>query len=369
MLLKVLKTLLNKIQLIIISYKTISTRKKKFKKRIESLRKLNLYHAYPIKEKKPIVKHYNLWRPSYKLYFDLFYSTTGIASPNFIPIPVYLLYVEPKLNNPSFSAKIADKNFYDQYFTKLKTPKTYLRKINNFYYDQTYNRVNLTEDSLRKILNMSNRFILKPSIDSGSGKKIELFYQNENEFISQNNTLSLSLLSNYTDFVLQEVVNQHHFFKKFNPTSNNTIRILTYRSVNSDDVFILHRILRIGKKGGFLDHDNLGGIAIGINENHKLHKYALDSNGQKYKTYNNIIFDKINEEIPGIHKIESISKEIASKFHYTRFLAIDFTVDREGKPLLLEINTKGNGTGQYQMNNGPLFGKFTKEILDYCIDK
>jgi len=60
---------------------------------------------------------------------------------------------------------------------------------------------------------------------------------------------------------------------------------------------------------------------------------------------------------------------IANQIYYGRLLAIDFSIDRNGNPLLLEINCFGNGTTQYQMNNGQLFKEYTTEVLDYCAGK
>ena len=47
-------------------------------------------------------------------------------------------------------------------------------------------------------------------------------------------------------------------------------------------------------------------------------------------------------------------------------MALDFTIDNTGEPLLLEINCWGNGISQYQMNNGSVFKEYTREVLEYC---
>ena len=65
-------------------------------------------------------------------------------------------------------------------------------------------------------------------------------------------------------------------------------------------------------------------------------------------------------------EMKALAKKIANNIYYGRLLALDFTVNSDGDPLLLEINCWRNGIHQYQMHNGGLFKEFTKEILDYC---
>lgn len=345
--------------------RTIKSNKKVFKNNIEKLKISNLYNAYPFEKITPSVSHYGFNSRVFKENFDLFYSVLGTAEKDFIPIPVYLAYIEPVLNKFDYSVTIADKNFYDQYIPFIKTPKTFLRKINNHFYDSNYQKVFLDDEVIAKILKDTNKIILKPSIESGAGKNIHLFKKNKGIFKSKNSTLNTEFLKNYDDFVLQEFITQHTFYQQFNPDSNNTIRILVYRSVMSDKIHILHRLLRIGRKGSFLDHDNQGGVTIGINDNGFLVQTGKDYNGIPYNSFNGIKFSNI-KEIPFLKKLEETAIQIAKQFYYTRLLAIDFSVNEKGEPLLIEINTKGNGIGQYQMNNGPVFGEFTKEILDYC---
>jgi len=64
--------------------------------------------------------------------------------------------------------------------------------------------------------------------------------------------------------------------------------------------------------------------------------------------------------------MKALAKKIAGNIYYGRLLAIDFTVNSDGNPLMLEVNVRHNGIHQYQMHYGGLFKEFTKEILDYC---
>ena len=78
------------------------------------------------------------------------------------------------------------------------------------------------------------------------------------------------------DFIIQEFVEQHNFFSKFNPTCNNTIKVYVYRSIENDSVNILHCLLWVGAKGHFLDHDHWGGFGLYIYEDNKIYKDAIN---------------------------------------------------------------------------------------------
>jgi hypothetical protein len=226
----------------------------------------------------------------------------------------------------------------------------------------------VSNHKILELLEGASRVILKPSVESGAGKSIELFNRESDGFRNVEKILDHLFLDDYPDFVLQECVVQHPYFRKFNPESNNTVRILTYRSVTDDQIHILHRLLRVGKKGSFLDHDNFGGIAVGISANAELKGVGFDSAGNRYTSFNGVNLSG-QAEVPCISQLEQIAANIAMDFFYGRLLAFDFTVDESGRPLLIEINCWRNGVSQYQMNNGSLFQEFTREVLDYCVGK
>jgi hypothetical protein len=130
-------------------------------------------------------------------------------------------------------------------------------------------------------------------------------------------------------------------------------------------VHLLHSTLWVGAKGHFLDHDHWGGYGLSVNNTNKLNKYAIDVHGNKYESVNDIVLASLNE-VPGMAGIKELALKIAERIYYGRLLAIVFTVNSNGDPLLLEVNVKGNSIYQYQMHNGSLFKEYTKEILDYC---
>ena len=104
---------------------------------------------------------------------------------------------------------------------------------------------------------------------------------------------------------------------------------------------------------------------VTYNENNTPVATLLEIAGNKYDTVNNILLSSL-DYVPAMDGIRKLAKEIADSVYYGRLLALDFTVNSNGDPLLIDINCWRNGIHQYQMHNGGLFKEFTKEILDYC---
>jgi len=166
-------------------------------------------------------------------------------------------------------------------------------------------------------------------------------------------------------FLIQEYIEQHPFFSKLNPTSVNTVRIFTYRSVADNKVHVLHSVLRIGKKGATVDNQASGGISCGINEKTgSLNNFAIDKYGTKYYKSNKILFSGLT--VPKYGQMKEIAAEIAYSFPYHRLLGFDFALDKNERIRLIEVNNRNNEMNFYQMNNGSLFGGFTLEIMEYC---
>ncbi|MCF7885423.1 MAG: hypothetical protein K9M80_02925 [Candidatus Marinimicrobia bacterium] len=249
------------------------------------------------------------------------------------------------------------------------TPETVLRKINGFYYDSDFSNIKLDANRLCELSDQYNKLLIKPSIESGGGSSVLLFERENGSFYSKGQKLDDKFLLNYNcDFIMQKYIEQHPFFKQFNPNASNTLRVFLYRSVKDDRIHVLHNLLRIGAKNTFLDHDHLGGIAIAMDEKGYFNDCAYNITGKAYKSYNGVEFGRL-PSCPFIIPINKMAKEIAKNIFYARLLALDFTVNKSGQPLLIEINCWRNGVNQYQMNNGTLFKEFTTEILEYCKTK
>ncbi len=344
------------------AYRSYRNHHKNLLRKVSVLKSEQRFKEHP---SKPPLENVSLFTKKDLIWFDYFYSINGIASQDYIPLRPYYLVIEPTLNHRLMVSTIKDKNFYDLFYASVPRPRVLLRRINGFFYDGSYERVS-GFSNMMKILSAYDRFMIKPSLDSGSGQSIFLFNREGNNYRSEKQAFDENFLDRYRhDFVIQEVVRQPEYFKNFNPDSNNTLRVLVYRSVKDDSINILHTLLRIGAQGSYLDHDNLGGVSIAIDPEGNLAKKAYDGNGHALLAFNGISFGD-QDRVPYVDEVWDLARSISNKTFYGRLLALDFTISEAGEVLLLDVNCWRNGISHYQMSNGSLFNEFTREVLEHC---
>lgn len=307
-------------------------------------------------------------------YWPILYSSiNGIKSDNYIPESVYYFSIEPIMNKLNMRLAYSDKNVYDKFLTlrsSYRLPTTVIRNINGIYYDLNYKPLDLPLDQIKI---ESGKYILKPSLDSGGGKDIGIIdYQNEVFNFLENGKEPVMLrnleqiFSPYKqDFILQKFIDQNEYFHDLNSTSVNTMRVMTYRSVKDDKIYVIQRIMKIGQRNYLTDNEWTGSHTIGVDEYGNLNQFAVNKFGVKASSFNG----KQISDIPKndfVTKIDAAAKEIATHFFYSRLLGIDLAVDKEGEIVFIEANHAYNGINFFQYNNGPLFRDFYDEIIEYC---
>ena len=169
-----------------------------------------------------------------------------------------------------------------------------------------------------------------------------------------------------SNYIIQECMQQMAFMASFNPSSVNTIRVMTYRSVKDDDVKFCNAVLRIGGKGSDVDNAHAGGKFCGIDQNGVLGKYVCDFLGRKDTIFNGVDFTR-EKIIPNYDTIKTFSINVASKIPYMRLLALDIMIDASGTPRLIEFNCTSFSYWLFQFTNGCAYGQYTDEVIEYAI--
>ena len=324
-------------------------------------------------DNKKLTEYLNYWKQlSNRVntkWYEIYSHINNKESIYIVPMNIFHNVIEAKLNNRSIAYSYKDKNLYELYYeNKNIFPDCIIRNIEGFFYDKNYNFIQLTEEILANYLNYNSKVIVKPSLESGGGRNINLFLKTNENFISPSGEiLSLTYLKKVykNNYLIQKVIEQDPFFAQFNPASINTIRIHTYRSVVTDEIIILNTVLRMGSSGNFVDNQSSGGIACTIDKNGMLDNYALSVNLQK-KIYesNGVKFSEIGC-VPKLDEIKKIAKSIAKSSYYSRIMGFDFCVDNNQKIRLIEINNQYAGI-ILQIQGGPFFGDYTDEVVQYC---
>jgi hypothetical protein len=333
-----------------------------------------IYNTIRVKDKidkRIIAKHRQLWgqigtRPNIK-WLSVYIAISGINDYRYISEYDYYAIVEPKLNCKGLSEAHSDKNMYHRFLPAQILPRVLLRNINGVCYTEQYS---LIENCgfLGNLQNKKEKIIIKNSLDTGGGYNVQLFQLKSGIFYnSRDEELNQSYLDRVYDknYLIQEYITQHPYFQKFNPSSLNTVRIYTYRSIKSNKSIPIQAVLRIGRSGAVVDNQAAGGIAVGIKEFGKLNDYGVNKNGEKINIYNGIHFTNVGP-VPYYDKIIDLAISLSEYFVYHRVLGFDVCLDKDGNIKLIEVNIRNNEINFFQMSNGPLFGDYTDEIIEYC---
>ena len=314
------------------------------------------------------------WKSVSRLVFTdwarVYAHVTGKLSVDYIPEDLYYCYVEPVLNYKPMSKTESCKSMYAIIYKGFTFPKTILKNDNKVFYNAKDELLDIrkNQNALKHALGGAFEVVVKPSLDSGGGYGVRKFALNKvGEYVSESETLSLEMLERLykSDYLIQEAVLQHDYFAAFNNSSVNTLRIYTYRSFKDESVHVLHTILRVGTPGSVTDNQATGGVSVSINQAGRLNQYAVNKMGQKFESINGILLSKA-PPVPDIERFHTTVCSLASRIKYSRVLGHDVTMDTNGNIIIIEVNNKSNEINFFQMNNGPLFGVFTQEVIDAC---
>jgi hypothetical protein len=261
-----------------------------------------------------------------------------------------------------------DKNMFPEIVGKENVPRTIVCRINGSnLLDADYKNAG---DDLSKYVADATSLILKPSVNSSSGRGILKFEKKGENFVSVGKDITLTndfLLSYHKNFCLQETVSQHSFMNKLCPTSVNTIRLSLYRSVSNEEPVVTAGIIRIGKDGAFIDNAHAGGTFIGVDViTGELGKYVIDQYGNKQNSWNGIDYSNNVYTVPHWNDVIAFAKYVGTRIHHHRLIALDIALKEDGKPILIEYNLSGFSYWLYMYTNQTAFGNCTDEIIDYC---
>ena len=299
-------------------------------------------------------KHFGREVPTY--WHQYLYSRNGVYSVKYIPASIYFSSIIYRLNNYHLSLAYVDKGFYDTLFPDVNRPQTFVKNVNGFYYDDKH--AITKEEAIDRCMDLEGA-VIKPTLFGHWGKGVELFHS-EKGFIPELNMSVEELFSKYKkSFIVQSKLEQHPDIAKLNPTSVNTIRVMSYR--RDYEVIILYAVIRIGRKGKSVDNETAGGIKADIDlRTGRIKGTAFGSPTEKNmpRTDSGVTLD--NYLIPSFPKVLDFVKDLHSRLPYFNLVGWDISVDINGNPVMIEWN---RSTELSQVAHGPAFGDYTEEIL------
>ena len=344
--------------------------KRSLKKKVITIIRNQKSHSWSDAPANVINDYINLWkktglRPDTR-WLEMYGNISGVWDHRYIPESIYYIAAEPCLNNKSFSKCFTDKNLNHIFLDGFSFPERVVSNIDGVFYGPSLEL--LTWQQVKYRIGEQKAFIIKPSTDSGGGKYVSLWRAEGEGFVSSSGEKSNAeaLLKKYhKNYILQKVIEQHPFYKKFNSTSVNTVRMLTYRSPRDEQVYLLHSVLRVGVPGLITDNQASGGFACGITADGTLTGVAVDKKGNCYNEVNGVLLEK-GLKLAYFELMADVAVRAANRFYYSRLLGFDLCIDNEDRVKIIEVNNMNNEINFFQMLNGPLFGRFTEEVAEWC---
>ena len=271
-------------------------------------------------------------------------------------------YILDRFNPSERVVGLTNKALYDVYFPNIRFPKSYLKCIRGNFYSESMELLSL-DDAIDYLGGLGiDEFVIKPSIDSAGGKGVRRLYLSN---IKNKRNELIDLFRQYNEnFIIQEPINQHRTLSQLNPTSLNTCRVTT---VFIKDRISTSTIIKIGKKGAFVDNWN-NGYLVGVDNNGMLHDVGYDNKLRKvFQTDSGITFGKTI--IPNYNNlIESIKDYHKRYLPQCGIVGWDTTIDSRGQIIVIEANTFTPGVTGEQLCSGTFF-KNHAEVICSSINK
>lgn len=299
----------------------------------------------------PYWKKYG-YKPS-KMWYQIFAEKNNKVDPRYIPDDLYYGELVPYFSNSQFRRFGEDKCYHNIWFADVKRPDTLCKNIAGVFYDADMNIIDF-ENAVAICMNYREQFLIKPSIDSGEGRLIT-FYVPEKFDIDDIRTTFRKMKAN---FVVQASVKQHDILSKMNPSSLNTVRIVSF--LFEGKVHILSAILRIGAKDAKVDNIGAGGFAVPIQNNGQLNERGVNRKAE-WRSENNYGIRFADVKIPNFEEIIKIIKREHYKLAHFKLIGWDFAIDVNANPVFIEYNVC---PGANQVTCGPTFGELTDKVLE-----
>lgn len=327
-----------------------------FKGELISLKKKSIHPILklPNDYKNEIIKYYyDLGYKNIDLsWHQYIYSQTGKMDVKFIPENLYHSIIEPCFTRTKTDWE--DKAYMSRFLPDANFPETVVRNVNGYYIDNLDTIISI--DEVIQLMQKYDSLIIKPTIESGSGRGVKLIKKEE---------YGVGLFDKYgKNFIIQRPIKQSQVYAQFNKSSVNTEKIISL--LFEGEVYILTSILRVGAEGAITDTASTGeGYTIGINTDGNLNSYGYSIHGKTMdRTNDGTLFSEIM--LSKHTEILNIIKREHKKLPYFGIISWDFAVDENENVVLIEYNLNYPDVLIYQMNNGALFGDLTEKILERC---
>lgn len=289
------------------------------------------------------------------MFADYFSRLSGVESDRYLSMDVYYFFVVPALNRYDFINAYIDKNIYSDLFPMVRQPLTVVKNMHGHFYreGQEISR----DEAIEAVRSYQGEMMIKPTVETCNGDGVDQITDTSADSLN-------ALFSRYDiNFIVQEKARQHPELQRVNPTSLNSMRLYTYRTLEGKCEFLYpYSMLRFGGKGAVKDNTSKGGGTCLIDRDGHVDdrvfrfKHMEISSLKRETGVENLV-------VPCYHKVIDTLLAMHSKLPYFDYVGWDVTVDPDGEPLFIEFNLVPAIEGP-QLMAGPMFAEHLDEVVE-----
>ncbi len=287
-----------------------------------------------------------------KYWYAIYCNGMDHYDPRYIPDWLWYRRIIPYFNDITMRRAYTDKCIYNRLLPDVAKPDTVVKNIAGYFFNGDKDEM-ISHEEAERICMQEEHLIIKPAVNSGRGKRIQFFDRDEGN-------KSIGELFNIfgKNYVVQKIVKQHPDLERINPTSLNTIRVVTFHF--NGKFHVLSTILRMGGIGSRIDNISAGGISCVIKPDGCLAEKAVTRKSEwTDKHASGIKFADI--KVPFFDRILDAAKELHYRLPYFDIIGWDFSISSDGEPIMIEFNVMPEPN---QISCGPTFGSLTDEVME-----
>ena len=287
-----------------------------------------------------------------------FSALSGRFDPCYCEIGLMTYYMWRFYDQAQYHTAFHDKNYREFLFHDVPYTPAYIHRIRGQYYDQnfqhiSYDRAMSTLEEL--VAGREEKLIVKPT-PGGGGNGISFIRRGDTkEEISEH----LDAIKN-DDLIIERFVKAHPSFAAANPTSLNSLRIVTF--MYDGEIEVIAILFRMGAVSKEVDNFTQGGVACGVSEGGVCMDYGVDHWGNRYDVHPSG-FRFAGHKLYGVDQAVALAKKLHERIPQFRQMSWDIAVDENGVATLIEMNPRGEA-GIYEAIGRLPFGKRTASIID-----
>lgn len=265
--------------------------------------------------------------------FDIIYCGYKYMA-GFVDYRVFKMYNLNKEQRATYITRGVNNN----YVKLLNDPEAMKKVDNKLQFNKDYSQfikrdwICLNEvgyEEFETFFKKHKNIIVKP-IDEMCGKGVEKITLEENTNIKD---IYDNLLKN-NQILIEECVKQNSKISSLNPSSVNTLRVVTLKKQNK--VSVLFTALRIGN-GKSVDNFNNGGMFTTVNEDGIITKPAISKDGTIYDIHPLTHQKIVGFKLPNFDIALDTAKKCAALIDNVRYIGFDVVIT-EDSALILEAN-------------------------------